>query len=130
MIRPRSYSAEPRRGFPANAQGLLFAPVLWFIWFVVIYSVQGAGCVIGLSPLTLRVTLAILTVIVEAAIAVVGVWSFAEWKRVRRRANDAGGSPLDQSKFLSYAALLHSGLFFVAVLWTGIPIVMAEVCNA
>lgn len=128
--------AGPDRRFPANGKGFLFAPVVWFVWFLVLYSVQGAGCELGLDSAALlgtsvlRVVLGALTVLAAAAIATVGAWAFKEWRDVREYGDDAGDRPMDLSRFLSYGALLHAGLFFVAVIWTGVPIVSATgLCN-
>lgn len=132
----QTYFDERRRRFPGNAKGFLFAPIVWFVWFVSLYAVQGAGCELGLhqSSFTgtsvLRVVLGALTVLAATAIAAVGASAFSAWRNVRDSGDDAGGRPIDQSQFLAYGALLHAGLFIVAVIWTGIPIVMAgELCG-
>lgn len=127
---------ESRRRFPGNAKGFLFAPIVWFVWFVALYAVQGAGCELGLHEATfvgtslLRVVLGALTVLAAAAIGAVGRWAFSEWRKVRDIGDDAGGRPIDQSHFLVYGALLHAGLFMVAVIWTGTAILIAgELCG-
>jgi hypothetical protein len=132
----RRYYTGPGRRFPANAKGLLATPVLWFAWFIALYSTQGAGCAIGmhdagiLGMSALRFTLAALTLAAAAAIAIVGFWSFGAWEALREGTDDEGGRPSDQAEFLSYGAALNAALFFVAVLWTGMPILMAdELCH-
>lgn len=125
----------PKRRFPANAKGFLLAPVLWFVWFVTLYSVQGWGCAIGLDRTgflgtsLLRVVLGGLTITAAIAIAGAGAWSLRRWEKLRRQGEDAGGRPVDESKFLSYGAALHSALFLVAVIWTAIPILMTDLCG-
>lgn len=131
----RTTPSAVRRRFPADAKGFLFAPVLWFVWFVVIYAVQGAGCAAGMDHMgilgtsALRVVLAVLTIAAGAAIAIVGLKSYMAWKGLRDEADDAGGRALDQANFLAYGALLHAALFLVAVIWTGLPIMMSDLCN-
>ena len=34
-----------------------------------------------------------------------------------------------QATFLAYGALLHAGLFLVATLWSGIPILFVDACD-
>ena len=129
------HTEDPRR-FPANAQGFLFAPVVWFVWFVALYSVQGAGCAIGLHEVgfgglsVLRAVLAALSVAAAAAIAGVGAKSFRSWRRVHDSANRAGGRPVDHAEFLAYGALLNAGLFFLAVAWSTFPLVGGELCES
>jgi hypothetical protein len=77
----------------------------------------------------MRLLLGTLTAIVAATIAGVGVWSFRGWRRERERASDDGETELDQSTFLAYGAALNAALFFVATVWIGLPIFMADVCN-
>lgn len=131
----RTYPSGAGYPFPANGKGFLFAPVLWFVWFVAIYALQGGGCAAGfddvgvLGTSALRLTLGLLTALTAAAIAVVGFWSFSAFERARERSGDGGDPPLQQSMFLSYGALLHAALFFVATLWIGIPILMADPCS-
>lgn len=131
----RAHFEGPVRRFPATGTGFLITPVLWFAWFVLLYAAQGAGCAVGLERVellgmsVLRLALGAFTVLVAVAIAVIGLWSFAAWERLREQGDDAGGTPAEQAKFLAYGALLHAALFFVAVIWSGVPLLMvAELC--
>jgi hypothetical protein len=36
---------------------------------------------------------------------------------------------VDESRFLSYGAVLHSALFLVAVIWVAIPILGTDLCG-
>ena len=122
-----------RHRFPANAAGFLVAPVLWIFDFVATYSLQGAGCAVGLDEIggvnLLRVLLAALTLIVAGAIGASGVWSFRAWKRLLSGMEEKENVLHVRSAFLAYGALLHSGLFLVATLWSGIPILMLDSCG-
>lgn len=126
-------SAERR--FPADPKGFLFAPVLWFVWFVAIYSIQGAGCAVGLDDVNvlgisaLRAVLAALTVVAAAALAAFGRKAFAAWRRLRDISNDAGGRPVDHAEFLAYGAVLNAALFLLAVIWAGLPIALSGLCH-
>ena len=131
----RTSSPGPKRRFPANAKGFLLAPVLWFVWFVALYSIQGWGCAIGLDRAeflgtsVLRVALGALTLAAAIAIGIVGARSLGTWTELRGRGEDTGGRPVDESIFLSYGAALHSALFLIAVSWIGIPILMTDLCG-
>ena len=70
----------------------------------------------------------VLTLGAAITIAVVGLWSLRTWRGLRGQGEDAGGRPVDESLFLSYAAALHSALFLVAVIWIGFPILAMPLC--
>lgn len=134
MVEPK-HAPGPSHGFPANGKGFLFAPVLWFVYFITLYVVQGAGCAAGLDSSelmgtsTLRFVLVAVTLVAAATMVVVGVWSFFIWNRVRGYGKDSGGAGVDQSIFLAYGTMLHTALFLVATVWIGLPILIADLCN-
>ena len=121
--------------FPANVTGYLLAPLIWFAYFVSVYSLQGAGCAAGLDTILrgdttlLAILLGALTLGASAALAAVGIWSFAAWRRLLRELEDAEGTAHGHSTFLAYGALLHAGLFLVATLWSGVPILLTDTCD-
>ena len=124
-----------RHRFPANAAGFLIAPVLWMFYFVAIYSIQGAGCAVDLDTVrvggidAIRLVLGLLTALVAAAMITAGVWSFIAWRAMLRELDDAEGHVHGQATFLAYGALLHAGLFLIATLWSGIPILFVDACD-
>jgi hypothetical protein len=131
----REFIASKHR-FPASAAGFLLAPVLWMLYFVAVYSLQGAGCAVGLDSVggagvdVLRIALGLLTAGVAAGIAVSGLWSFKAWRRLLRRLENEERNVLHlRSSFLAYGALLHAGLFLIATLWSGVPILMLDACD-
>lgn len=127
---------EPdERRFPANGKGFLFVPVLWFIWFLMIYAVQGAGCALGwdgprfIGIDALRWVILLITVLELAVIVWFGARSYVAWRNVRERGTDDGGSHLDQSMFLAYAALLNAMLFGLASVWTAFALFAGDPCG-
>ncbi len=123
-----------RHRFPANGWGFMLAPLSWFAYFLAVYALQGAGCAAGLDDRSLfgvnalGFALATLTVAVLAAIAVSGVWSYRAWRRLLEELEEEEHQTRGHSAFLAYGALLHAGLFLVATLWIGIPILLLEPC--
>ena len=132
--RVRKREPDERR-FPANGKGFVFVPVLWFVWFLVIYAVQGTGCALGwdaprfLGIDALRWVLVLITAAELAVIAWFGVRSYRAWTHVRDRGSDDGGTHLDQSVFLSYAALLNALLFGLASIWTAFSLFGGNPCG-
>ena len=125
-----------RHRFPANSAGFLLAPVLWFAWFIAVYSVQGAGCAIGLDETralgfdALRLLLALITLAAAAGLVALGAWSFLSWNRLLRDLEEEEHHRHGYATFLAYGALLHAGLFLVAILWSGIPVLFMDACDA
>lgn len=131
--RGRTFIAK-KHAFPANAKGFLLAPVLWFVYFLAVYSLQGAGCaMIDPGPAggagALRITLALLTAAVAAAIVAQGIWSYRSWKRLPHASESETAHPHAHAGFLAHGSLLHAALFFVATLWIGIPILLIGPCD-
>ncbi len=124
-----------RHRFPANATGFLIAPALWMLYFVAIYSLQGAGCAANLDMVRvggtdlLRLVLVLVTVAVAAGIAAAGVASFLAWRRMLRELDDAEGHVHGHGTFLAYGALLHAGLFLIATLWSGVGVFLVDACD-
>jgi len=125
-----------RHRFPANGVGFLITPVLWFVYFLVIYSLHGAGCAGGLNARTLlgtnllQLLMLLLTAAVAAVIVALGVWSYRSWKRLLEQLEGDELEAHGHMTFLAYGALLHAGLFLVATLWIGVPSVFLEPCGS
>lgn len=123
-----------RRHFPASLPGFLLAPVLWTLYFIAVYSLHGAGCAVGLDdrPVlgtdALHAALIALTAVTAIAIAGFGVTSFLAWRRLLEVREGTGHASSRHASFLSYGALLNAGLFFLATVWSGVPVVMLSAC--
>lgn len=129
MPKRRDIAPAPQYGFPANAKGFLFPPVVWAIYFVLIYSAHGAGCAATFAETgALRLILTGLTVLTAVAILAVGVWSALAFRRIRRTERERDDA-IRQSRFLAESAALNAGLFFVATLWIGLPIAWTSACG-
>lgn len=118
-------------GYPANVPGFLTPPILWALYFVLIYSTHGAGCAAGMrqgladfGPLSLL--LGASTLIAVALQAAVGVLAYRAWRRIKHHNKDS--DPDSQASFLAYTAFLNAALFFVATIWIGLPILILEPC--
>lgn len=124
-----------RRRFPANAWGFLVTPLLWFAYFIAVYALQGVGCAVGLDEqrwfgvTTLRMLLLFVTGVTVAGMLLFGMWSFRSWYRLLDELEEEERQVHGHSVFLAYGALLHAGLFLVATLWTGLPILLVDSCD-
>lgn len=124
-----------RHRFPATATGFLLAPVAWFAYFIAVYALQGAGCAAGLDQVnvlgmgTLQLLLLLVTLAAVVLIALSGLWSFRAWHRLLEELEDEEREARGNETFLAYGALLHAGLFLVATLWIGAPVLLVDSCD-
>ena len=125
---------DPPRALPVTGRGLVLPAAIWALYFALVYSVQGAGCAAavqapgpeGFGPL--RGVLLALTLGAAAAIAGMGVWGWRAWRRLRPAA--AESTALERSVFLAQGTMLNAGLFLLATLWVGLPIIMLDPCRS
>lgn len=122
---------ERRRRFPANGMGFILVPVLWFGYFLAVYSLQGLGCAGKLlSQDALRWVLGVLTLTVAVAMVALGGWSYRAWRGLLDELDEEECQRRGHSTFLAYGALLHAGLFLVAMSWIGVPILLLDACGS
>lgn len=128
----RSGTPDRPRGLLVTGRGFLLPAAIWALYFAVVYAVQGAGCADaieapgpeGFGPL--RAVLLVLTLAAAGAIALTGLLSYRTWRRMPPPAErDAA---FERAAFLAQGALLSAGLFLVATLWSGLPILMFDPC--
>jgi hypothetical protein len=130
----RDFIARKHR-FPANATGFLIAPVVWFAYFITVYALQGVGCAVGLDErsifgiASLRLILLLVTLVTLTVITLSGTWSFRSWNRLLQELEEEERQAHGHSTFLAYGALLHAGLFLVATVWIGVPILLVDSCD-
>lgn len=124
-----------RHRFPANATGFMLAPVLWFAYFIAVYALQGAGCAAALDQTNvfgigaLRLVLLLVTLAAVVGIGLSGLWSYRAWRRLLEELEEEEREAHGYATFLAYGALLHAGLFLVATLWIGAPILLVDSCD-
>lgn len=128
----RSKSAY-RPGYPATAMGLLTPPILWALYFVLIYSLHGMVCVGGLENAligkgSLAMLLVVVTLLAMALHAGVGVWAWRLWLRINRHAPPEPSEMQQRARFFAAATAANAGLFLVATLWIGLPALILEPC--
>lgn len=126
-------SAHSRPGFPATATGMLAPAILWAIYFVLIYSLQGMACAGGLQGdmagiETFRLNLIAATVVALAGQAIFGFWLYRSWRSLKRNNQIRPSEPRLRATFLAYVGWLNAILFFVATFWIGIPALMLDPC--
>ncbi|HET6614612.1 MAG TPA: hypothetical protein VFH62_01885 [Dehalococcoidia bacterium] len=102
--------------------GLVGPPAAWSAHLLVAYFIAGRMC--GVSHATQGVLIAVLTIVVEAAIA-------ASLYVALRRSGDGFSSDATRSApaFLARAAIFSAILYAIATLFTAAPIFLLEGCG-
>lgn len=109
---------------PWRLVGMAAPMAVWALHFVIVYSVQGLGCVEAWNQAMVTTALLLLTVVALAAIAWLG------WRAHRAAAACAGSDDADarRRRFVALVTGLLAVLSIVAVVFTAIPILLLPPC--
>lgn len=108
---------------------LLAGPSIWFGHFMGVYLLAEAACaadstgpqVLGLSLLSFSILAATALAVGVVLIAVVRTISY-------RRQQTGGDGPTTATRNLLWLGLLLDGLFIIAILFTGLPVLVLNPC--
>jgi hypothetical protein len=120
---------------------------LWFAFAggAAAWALQGAICVFissnacnaagylsweGLSSLTVRLLLALVTLVLMATALTAGVTAFKDWRRLVGSdvtLNKAEGR--GREEFMSLAGWIVGSLCTVGIFWAGLPVVLLNICE-
>ena len=122
---------------------LLTGPVVWIVYFLIVWAIGEFGCLSGALQFALgglpAITALVLLITVIALIVVfsVGWRAFVEWRRVRGRADargrerepETGSDEQARTQFLGLGSVLLSVLFGFAILLSGVPLLVLRPCG-
>lgn len=113
---------------------LFTAPVVWAGHFLVCYVVMAVYCAkpgfLGMTFDGYRWVLAGFTVACLAFIVLAAYLAWRQWGFGTEEPPHADATTLDRKRFQGFATLLLSGLSFVAVVFTAIPLLLLAECQA
>lgn len=125
-----------KRLLPAEVETLwtLFtAPVVWAAHFVICYVAVAIHCekalVWDIDFSTVRIGLGLFTLMALAMIVLSAYLAWRQWGFGASDAPHAGPTDRDRRRFQGFATLLLSGLSFVAVFYTAIPLIFIVGCH-
>lgn len=111
---------------------LFTAPVVWALHFLACYIGAAVFCekpyLLGGSFASLRIAIAIVTVLSLAAILLSVFLSYRQWGFGQVEPPHDQPTHRDRLQFQGYATLLLSGLSFVAVVFTALPALFLADC--
>lgn len=105
--------------------------VVWSIYFVAAYAWLSAACVAGTGQsetfdvTSVRLTLAVLTVITGVSVGYIG------WRSWRAIPDKGACADPDEERhcFNAQLALAVAGLALVSTLWVGLPVLLVSPCS-
>jgi len=111
---------------------VLTGPLAWLVHLTVSYVLASLTCLRVWPGFTIfgwsggLVMMIVFTLAILALIATAGWLAFQHWRRLSRR-TDWRGTGFD--RWMAFSGVLLSGMFFVAVLFAGLPAVMLQPCR-
>lgn len=115
--------------------GAIGSMVVWVVYFVAVYSLQGLGCVEGwhevsIGPVNqLTVVMVLLTLVALALIAWNGWRGWQGWRAGATATRQASEFP-ERRRFLGALMLWLAALSLVATVFVAVPIIMLPPCAA
>ncbi|MEA3533944.1 hypothetical protein [Rhizobium sp. CC-YZS058] len=113
---------------------LFTAPTVWALHFLVCYVAFAVYCAkqgaLALSFDTMRLGLAFVTVVALAMIVLAGWLAWRQWGFGTDDPPHDDPTDEDRRKFQGFATLLLSGLSFIAVLYTAVPLLFIAACQS
>lgn len=112
---------------------LVTAPTLWAGHFLLCYVGAAVYCAKAGPDWpdfdAVRTALIGATLLVLAGIAVSAVLALRQWEFGRHDPPHDEDSPEDRRRFQGFATLLLSGLSFIAVIYTALPLIVLGACR-
>ena len=111
--------------------GLLSGPVVYTLYFLVVYSAAEVACKAGFAATEVfglelvRVLVVVLTILATVLLVIGGLLSYRVWQRSKKSAERR------QDAYSEFAAMIGVGLnayFVVAALATGLPVLLHATC--
>ena len=110
----------------------LAGPVVYSLYFLVVYTLGEFGCLSGLQYVglfgwsTIRLGVTVLTIVAALVTLGVGVVSFRKWRQIRQEleAHDEG-----YPQFMLFVGTWLNGFFTVIILLTGVPMLLGSYCE-
>ena len=111
--------------------GLVNGPIVYSVYFLIVYFLVEGGCKSGLVRTQLfgfdsvSAWIVLLTIIATAATCVGGIVAWRGLRQSRQSTHRAD----DYSHFMGVAGLGLNGLFALLILLTGLPVLLLEMCT-
>ncbi len=111
---------------------MLAGPVIWIVFFLVVYAVGEFGCLSGALDYAIGgihvITLitAALGLVAMVGLGVVGWRAYQRWRSLN--AMDAA-SESRRTRFVTFGAVLLTGLFELAILLSIVPVLVLHPCR-
>ncbi len=112
---------------------LLAGPVIWVVYFLIVYAVAEFGCISGALNYTIG-NLHIITLITAGlglvamiGLGAVGWGAYLRWRDLRP--TDDESIEARRTRFISFGSVLLAGLFELAILLNVVPVLVLQPCQ-
>lgn len=118
---------------PVQIAAMLGGPVIWVVYFLIVYAVGEFGCLSGALNYAIGgvhvITLitAALALVAMAGLGVVGWRAYQRWRSLRPAIEDT--LETRRTRFISFGAVLLGGLFELAILLNVVPVLVLHPCR-
>lgn len=116
-----------------NLWFLIAGPTVWAVYFLLCYIVASVYCSKAGSHFaslgSVRVAIAMLTVVALALIVQAGLHAFREWGFETAEPPHDDDTLDDRRRFLGFATLILCGLSFVATVYVALPALVISTCR-
>ena len=125
-----STKADPQR----RRLWLLFlaGPVIYALYFLVVYTLGEFGCLAGIEKLTflgmnpIRAGVIAFTIVAALATTSTGLVAYRRWRYLHEGPKDPD---VDDPKFMLFVGVWLNGLFTVVIVATAIPMLLGSACQ-
>lgn len=109
----------------------LAGPVVYLIYFVVVWVIGEFGCLAGIQQLPLfgqnpiRLGVLVTTIVAALITLVIGIMGFRRWQRMHRGPEDPDE---DDPKFMLFVGIWLNGFFTALTVLTAVPMLLGSAC--
>lgn len=114
---------------------MLAGPVVYIVYFLVVYTLGEFGCIAGIQRYTLfGISSIVIGVIASTVVAapitlLVGMMSYRRWRRFAQAEDRVKGPEEGYPQFMSFVGLWLNGMFTVLILLTAVPMLLGSFCE-
>ena len=116
--------------------GMVGAPIIWFVHFVIVWALGEFGCGAGLADDTVLTDGSLkLFVLVATVIGLIGTFAstfvaYQIWQQYRQAAPQSGDTALGRQRFMALTGMALGILFTIVVILDALPVLFVSTCGS
>jgi heme/copper-type cytochrome/quinol oxidase subunit 2 len=114
--------------------GMIGAPIIWFVHFVIVWAIAEFGCAAGQASTVITGGSIQVLVIVATVVGVIGTLgsafvAYRSWRQLERESADGGERRQGLQPFMAFMGMILGLLFTVVVILDVIPVFIVSTCG-